>query len=105
MVQPISNKTPTRWPERIELSALLGNCSINGPKNVRTSSGNFLHAVLQAKANDKEPYAWLRHELERLPQASLVEAYEALLRGTARLNCTVNRLPIFSEMVHGALTK
>ncbi|AZE49469.1 Mobile element protein [Pseudomonas chlororaphis] len=31
------------------------------------------------KANGQEPYAWLRHALERLPTASSVEDYEALL--------------------------
>ncbi len=35
------------------------------------------------KANGQEPYAWLRHALERLPQVSSVEAYDALLP----LNC------------------
>ncbi|WP_223112380.1 transposase domain-containing protein, partial [Pseudomonas syringae] len=29
--------------------------------------------------NGQEPYAWLRHALERLPAASSVEDYEALL--------------------------
>ena len=32
-----------------------------------------------AKANGQEPYAWLRYALERLPQASGVEDYNALL--------------------------
>ena len=32
-----------------------------------------------AKANGQEPYAYLRHILERLPAASSVEDYEALL--------------------------
>ncbi|WP_154660070.1 transposase domain-containing protein, partial [Pseudomonas parafulva] len=40
--------------------------------------------VETAKANGQEPYAWLRHALERLPQASSVEDYEALLPW----NCT-----------------
>lgn len=31
------------------------------------------------KANCQEPYAWLRHILERLPQAAAVEDFEALL--------------------------
>ncbi|PTU80092.1 hypothetical protein DBO86_04635, partial [Pseudomonas indoloxydans] len=29
--------------------------------------------------NGQEPYAWLRHILERLPTASSIEDYEALL--------------------------
>ncbi|WP_146050490.1 transposase domain-containing protein, partial [Pseudomonas putida] len=40
--------------------------------------------VETAKANGQEPYAWLRHALERLPLASSVEDYEALLPW----NCT-----------------
>ncbi|WP_199266886.1 transposase domain-containing protein, partial [Pseudomonas viridiflava] len=35
--------------------------------------------VETAKANGQEPYAWLRHALERLPTATSVEDYEALL--------------------------
>ncbi len=35
--------------------------------------------VETAKANGREPYAWLRHVLERLPQAVSVEDFEALL--------------------------
>ncbi|KPB97957.1 ISPsy5 [Pseudomonas syringae pv. maculicola str. M6] len=35
--------------------------------------------VETAKANGQEPYAWLRHALERLPLATSVEDYEALL--------------------------
>jgi hypothetical protein len=35
--------------------------------------------VKTAKANGQEPYAYLRHILERLPQFNSVEGYEALL--------------------------
>ncbi len=35
--------------------------------------------VETAKANGQEPYTWLRHALERLPTATSVEDYEALL--------------------------
>jgi hypothetical protein len=35
--------------------------------------------VETAKANGREPYAYLRHILERLPQVNSVEGYEALL--------------------------
>lgn len=44
-----------------------------------TASAQLYSLVETAKANGKEPYAWLRHALERLPQASSVEDYEALL--------------------------
>ena len=44
-----------------------------------TASAQLYSVVETAKANGKEPYAWLRHALERLPQASSVEDYEALL--------------------------
>ena len=44
-----------------------------------TASAQLYSMVETAKANGQEPYAWLRHTLERLPQASSVEDYEALL--------------------------
>lgn len=44
-----------------------------------TASGQFYSLVETAKANGQEPYACLRHALERLPHASSVEHYEALL--------------------------
>jgi len=37
-----------------------------------------------AKTSGQEPYAWLRHALERLQQAAAVEDFEALLSW----NCT-----------------
>jgi hypothetical protein len=38
-----------------------------------------LHNLVQtAKSNGQEPYAWLRHTLERLPLATSVEDYEVL---------------------------
>ncbi len=49
-----------------------------------TASAHLYSLVETAKANGKEPYAWLRHALERLPQASSVEDFEALLPW----NCT-----------------
>lgn len=44
-----------------------------------TASAQLYSVVETAKANGQEPYAWLRQALERLPQASSVEDYEALL--------------------------
>ncbi|KPX43272.1 Transposase IS66 [Pseudomonas syringae pv. helianthi] len=44
-----------------------------------TASAQLYSLVETAKANGQEPYAWLRHGLERLPAASSVEDYEALL--------------------------
>ncbi|KIH82996.1 Mobile element protein [Pseudomonas batumici] len=44
-----------------------------------TASAQLYSLVETAKANGQEPYAWLRHALECLPLASLVEDYEALL--------------------------
>jgi hypothetical protein len=43
-----------------------------------TASAQHYSLVETAKANGPEPYAWLRHALERLPQASTVEDFEAL---------------------------
>ncbi|POF93671.1 hypothetical protein BGP83_13605 [Pseudomonas putida] len=38
-----------------------------------------LDIKVAAKVNGQEPYTWLRHVLERLPHASSVADYEALL--------------------------
>ena len=48
------------------------------------ASAQLYSLVETAKANGQEPYAWLRHALERLPQATSGEDYEALLSW----NCT-----------------
>ncbi|MFI8742161.1 IS66 family transposase [Pseudomonas sp. NPDC077405] len=44
-----------------------------------TASAQLYSLVETAKANAQEPYAWLRHVLERLPLANSVEDYETLL--------------------------
>jgi transposase len=44
-----------------------------------TASAQIYSLVETAKANGQEPYAYLRHILERLPQVNSVEGYEALL--------------------------
>ncbi|GFM84115.1 transposase [Pseudomonas cichorii] len=49
-----------------------------------TASAQLYSLVETAKANGREPYTWLRHVLERLPQAVSVEDFEALLPW----NCT-----------------
>ncbi|WP_177412334.1 IS66 family transposase [Pseudomonas cavernicola] len=49
-----------------------------------TASAQLYSLVETAKANGQEPYTWLRHVLERLPQATSVEHYETLLPW----NCT-----------------
>lgn len=43
------------------------------------ASAQLYSLVETAKANGQEPYAWLRHALERLPRATSVEDYEAQL--------------------------
>ena len=48
------------------------------------ASAQLYSLVETAKANGQEPYAWLRHAFERLPQALSVEDFEALLPW----NCT-----------------
>ncbi|MNJ24868.1 Transposase IS66 family protein [compost metagenome] len=53
-------------------------CFSDTPKDA-TASAQLYSLVETAKANGKEPCAWLRHALECLPQASSVEDYEALL--------------------------
>ncbi|MDH1493771.1 IS66 family transposase [Ectopseudomonas oleovorans] len=49
-----------------------------------SASAQLYSLVETAKANGQEPYAYLRHVLERLPQAQAVEDYDALLP----CNCT-----------------
>jgi hypothetical protein len=44
-----------------------------------TASAQIYSLVETAKVNGQEPYTWQRHVLERLPHASTVEDYEALL--------------------------
>lgn len=44
-----------------------------------TASAQLYSLIETAKANGWEPYAWLRHVLERLPLINSVEGYEALL--------------------------
>jgi transposase len=44
-----------------------------------TASAQIYSLIETAKANGQEPYAYLRHILERLPLAKSVEDYEALL--------------------------
>lgn len=44
-----------------------------------TASAQIYSLVETAKVNGQEPYTWLRHVLERLPHASSVTDYEALL--------------------------
>lgn len=53
------------------------------PKGAHASA--LIYSLIEtAKANGQEPYAWLRHVLERLPQATTVEALEALLPWNCR---------------------
>jgi hypothetical protein len=47
--------------------------------NGATATAQIYSLVETAKVNGQEPYAWLRHVLERLLHASSVEDYEALL--------------------------
>ncbi len=54
------------------------------PVDFRKSIDGLAALVELDKANGQEPYAWLRHALERLPQAAAVEDFEALLPW----NCT-----------------
>ncbi|RMP57508.1 Transposase IS66 [Pseudomonas syringae pv. atrofaciens] len=44
-----------------------------------TASAQIYSLVETAKVNGQEPYTWLRHILERWPQAQSVAYYEAVL--------------------------
>tara|TARA_R110002020_G_C16261901_1_gene770531 strand:+ start:464 stop:1978 length:1515 start_codon:yes stop_codon:yes gene_type:complete len=48
------------------------------PRGAQASA--LIYSLIEtAKANGQEPYAWLRHVMERLPLAASAEDYEALL--------------------------
>ncbi|WP_037006617.1 IS66 family transposase [Pseudomonas asplenii] len=74
---PIDNNAAERAikPFVIGRKAWLFSDTVNGA----TASAKIYSVVETAKANGQEPYTWLRHVLERLPQAKSVEDYEALL--------------------------
>jgi transposase len=55
------------------------NWMFSDTPNGATASAQIYSLVETAKANGLEPYTWLRHVLERLPQAQSVEDFEALL--------------------------
>lgn len=74
---PIDNNAAERAikPFVIGHKAWLFSDTVNGA----TASAKIYSLVETAKVNGQEPYTWLRHVLERLPHASSVEEYEALL--------------------------
>jgi hypothetical protein len=53
-----------------------------------TASAQIYSLVETAKLDGQEPYTWLHHVLERLPYASSIKDYEALLLWK---DATVNR--------------
>jgi hypothetical protein len=59
--------------------ALAKNWLFSDTPKGATASAQIYSLIETAKANGQEPYAWLRHILERLPAARHVEDYEALL--------------------------
>jgi len=54
-----------------------------------TASAQIYSLIETAKANGQEPYAWLCHVLERLPGATCVEDYEALLLRNSTPNAAI----------------
>ena len=74
---PIDNNTAERAikPFVIGRKAWLFSDTVNGA----SASAKIYSLVETAKVNGQEPYTWLRHVLERLPHASSVKDYEALL--------------------------
>ena len=87
----VSDRAGSEHDWRITPCSVLPSASLNsigiGRKNWlfsdtpkgATASAQIYSLIETAKANGQEPYAWLRHILERLPAASRVEDYEALL--------------------------
>ncbi|MGE8313851.1 MAG: IS66 family transposase [Pseudomonas putida] len=74
---PIDNNAAERAikPFVIGRKAWLFSDTVNGA----SASARIYSLVETAKVNGQEPYTWLRHVLERLPHASSVAGYEALL--------------------------
>ncbi|QZI73031.1 IS66 family transposase [Pseudomonas protegens] len=74
---PIDNNAAERAikPFVIGRKAWLFSDTVNGA----SASAKIYSLVETAKVNGQEPYTWLRHVLERLPHASSVKDYEALL--------------------------
>lgn len=74
---PIDNNAAERAikPFVIRRKAWLFSYTVNGA----AASAKIYSLIETAKVNGQEPYTWLRHVLERLPQASSLEDYEALL--------------------------
>ncbi|MEW5715690.1 IS66 family transposase [Pseudomonas sp. SB113] len=74
---PVDNNAAERAikPFVIGRKAWLFSDTVNGA----AASAKIYSLVETAKVNGQEPYTWLRHVLERLPYASTVEDYEALL--------------------------
>ncbi|MCF6264494.1 MAG: transposase domain-containing protein [Xanthomonadales bacterium] len=60
----------------------LFSTSVKGVK----SSANLYSLIETAKANDLEPYAYLRYVFTELPKAETVEAIEALLPGNINMD-------------------
>lgn len=50
------------------------------------ASANLYALIETARANDLEPYAYLRHLHTELPKAETVEAIEALLPGNITMD-------------------
>ena len=48
------------------------------------ASANLYSLIETAKANDLEPYTYLRYLFTELPKAETIEAIEALLPGTIK---------------------
>lgn len=69
------------------------------------ASAQLYSLVETAKANGQEPYAWLRHALERLPLATSLKITKPCCRGTARLDCIPKRAAhLWLDRVYGELT-
>ncbi len=52
---------------------------LSTPSKGATTCAQLYSLIKTTKANGQEPYAWLRHILERLSTANSIEDYEVLL--------------------------
>lgn len=70
-----------------------------------TASAQIYSLIETAKANGQEPYAWLRHMLDRLPVASSVEDYKALLPWQLSASDSLKELLFWRDGVYRACTQ
>ena len=73
------DKTQSQVTPQSALGKAVNYLAFSDTPKGATASAQIHSLAETAKVNGQEPYTWLCHVLERLPHASSVEDYEALL--------------------------